>query len=145
MRSLDFINDFFFAEPIVSIANGWRSLGKTVYQYAVAEPNPWQPSVGAHHGVDPLYAFGDYDLSRYSYLERTAQEMRKRWKLFVNGEKPWNGLLCAFGPRGICDELTADSMTNRRRWSHIRLLTKLRPSLGTVVGPLLASRINLVS
>ena len=144
--ALDFINDFAFAEPVVSIANRWRSAGKPVYQYAVDEPNPWQPSAGAHHGVDLLYLFGDYDFSRYSYLQRTAQEMRTRWISFVNGEKPWGGLLCAFGPRGICDELTADSATNRRRWNHIRLINQLgRNRLSTVVGPLVAGRFKLES
>ena len=143
--ALDFINDFFFAEPVVSIGNRWRLNGKPVYQFAVDEPNPWQPTAGAHHGVDLVFLFGDYDLTRFAYLEKTAKEMRKRWILFVNGEKPWSGLLCAFGPRGICDDLTADSMTNRRRWSHIQLITRLRDKLGRVVAPLVTGRINLAA
>ena len=143
--ALDFINDIFFAEPVVSIANRWRSEGRPVYQYGLDEPNPWQPSAGAHHGVDLLFLFGDYDLSKSSYIEKTAREMRHRWILFANGEKPWNGLLCAFGPRGICDELTADSATNRRRWSHVQLISKLRPKLSATVGQLVTGRINIAS
>ena len=141
--ALDFINDFFFAEPVVSIANRMRARGKTVYQYAVDEPNPWQASAGAHHGVDLLWLFGDYDFSKHPYLDQTAAEMRKRWVLFVNGEKPWDGLVCAFGPRGICDELGSDSITNRRRWHHLQLLGKLRPRLNGVAGKLVAGRIHL--
>ena len=143
--ALDFINDFFFAEPVVSIANRWRSEGKPVYQYALDEPNPWQPSAGAHHGVDLLFLFGNYDFSKQPHIEKTAQEMRKRWILFANGEKPWNGLLCVFGPRGICDDLTSDSATNRRRWSHIQLISKLRPKLGGTVAQLVTGRINVAS
>ena len=141
--ALDLINDFSFAEPVVSMANRWRSHGKPVYQYVVDEPNPWQPSVGAHHGVDLLLLFGDYEFPRYTEFEKTAREMQKRWILFINGEKPWHGLLYAFGPRGVCEDLGADSTTNRRRWSHIQLVTRLRSRLGPVVGSLMNGRLNL--
>ena len=141
--ALDFINDFLFAQPSVAIARKWHDENRPVYQYVLDEVNPWLPSIGAHHGVDLIYLFGDYDISKFPNLERTGREMRSRWISFVNGEKPWSGLLCAFGPQGICEELSSDSLTNRRRWDHIQFLTTVRPRLGAAVGSLITGRINL--
>jgi hypothetical protein len=142
--ALDFINDYLFAEPVLSLVRQWREEGRPVFQYVIDEVNPWRQSAGAHHGVDLIYLFGDYELPN-PIFEKTGKEMRKRWILFINGIKPWDTTLCAFGPLGICDELGPESVTNRRRWEHLRLIHEIKPSLGRVLGKLVAGRISLRS
>ncbi|KAK1585062.1 lipase catalyse the reaction [Colletotrichum navitas] len=56
--ALDFINDYKFLLPAENIAGLFKAAGKPAYRYLVDEPNPWQPSNGAHHAVDLLFLFG---------------------------------------------------------------------------------------
>ncbi|CCF43393.1 lipase catalyse the reaction [Colletotrichum higginsianum] len=56
--ALDFINDYKFLLPAEEIARLSRATGRPTYRYLVDEPNPWQPSNGAHHAVDLLFLFG---------------------------------------------------------------------------------------
>ena len=131
--ALELLGDYKFAEPPVRYSSRWRSKGLPVYHYVLDEVNPFRHSLGAHHGIDILYLFGDYDLSKTPELERTGREMRCRWIRFVNGLKPWDGVLAAFGPFGVFDELDKGSSSNRRRWAHLKVIQDLRPALDRVM------------
>ena len=141
--SLNFINDYLFAEPVVCISERWNIEKRNCYRFVIDEPNPWRPSTGAHHGVDVLLLFGNYDFTSYPAAETTGRELRKRWIMFVNGEKPWSSAAYAFGPDGKCGEVGTEEIVVKRRGEKLEYLSKLRPKPNSVLGSLVAGRISL--
>ncbi|OHW99250.1 cytochrome p450 [Colletotrichum incanum] len=69
--ALDFINDYKFLLPAENIARLFRAAGRPAYRYLVDEPNPWQPSNGAHHAVDLLFLFGGVGVGCRRRMEAT--------------------------------------------------------------------------
>ncbi|KAH8819079.1 catalytic protein [Xylogone sp. PMI_703] len=146
LGALDFINDYCFAIPSNNIAETWRKTGRKVYQYVFDQPNPWQASSRAHHGIDVALIFGGYDFSDINpAADAVGAEMRKRWISFVNGEQPWNAAKrMAFGPVGLCQEISDEEYRHRRRVSHFELQNRSSPrELTSVFAGLAMGRLSL--
>jgi hypothetical protein len=127
LGALDFINDVCFALAAESIATSHRLEGKTTYQYVIDQPNPWQESSRAHHCVDLIYLFGEYDLAFSPTAETVQKEMKDRWILFINGKKPWEDAESrfAFAPFGKCAEIGDAEYSARRRVRHFGLVGRM--------------------
>ncbi|WQF77494.1 Putative carboxylesterase, type B, carboxylesterase type B, active, alpha/Beta hydrolase [Colletotrichum destructivum] len=123
--ALDFINDYKFLLPAEEIARLSRATGRPTYRYLVDEPNPWQPSNGAHHAVDLLFLFGGFGLSSPSFpnAQKTGEHMRRALVAFLHAQEPWNpGRHAAFGPYGMFQELDSVGVGCRRRMAAIKFL-----------------------
>ncbi|OBR15135.1 carboxylesterase [Colletotrichum higginsianum IMI 349063] len=127
--ALDFINDYKFLLPAEEIARLSRATGRPTYRYLVDEPNPWQPSNGAHHAVDLLFLFGGFGLSCSSSssffpnAHKTGEHMRRALVAFLHSQEPWNpGRHAAFGPYGMFQELDSVGVGCRRRMAAIEFL-----------------------
>ncbi|KAL1646874.1 hypothetical protein SLS58_003009 [Diplodia intermedia] len=145
--ALDFINDTRFSWPIRKLSRTWRAEGLPVYGYVVDQANPWQGSSRAHHAVDLVLLFGGLDLSFNAAAVAVADEMRRRWIAFVNGEAPWSAdTTFAFGPHGDCSELDAGGFAARRRTVQLSTLERVEPAqVGAVFAALAAGRVSLLN
>ncbi|POR31401.1 Carboxylic ester hydrolase [Tolypocladium paradoxum] len=145
LGALDFINDYRFVLPIERLVQEWRAALKPVYRCLVDEPNPWQPSNGAHHAVDLILLFGGFDHLIDGVAKRTGKEMRRRWIVFINGKDPWRSESCvAFGPHGTFKELDQDECKSRRRVAQIDYLATADSGLlDKAFGALAAGKISL--
>lgn len=145
--ALDFINDARFSWPIRKLSRAWRADGLAVYGYVVDQANPWQASSRAHHAVDLVLLFGGLDLSFNPAAVAVADEMRRRWIAFVNGEAPWSAnTTFAFGPHGDCSELDAGGFAARRRTVQMETLERVEPAqVGAVFAALAAGRVSILN
>ncbi|KAK2025124.1 carboxylesterase [Colletotrichum zoysiae] len=143
--ALDFINDYKFLLPAENIARLFRATGRPAYRYLVDEPNPWQPSNGAHHAVDLLFLFGGFDLSFSPSAKRTGEHMRKAFIEFVHSQEPWSpGRHAGFGPYGSFQELDSAGVGCRRRMKAAEFLQGVSSQvLDKVFFALAAGRISL--
>ncbi|KAI5782612.1 Alpha/Beta hydrolase protein [Geopyxis carbonaria] len=116
-ETLNLLHDIFFGYPSYLMAKAWRDSGKSVYEYAFDQDNPWDASRKAHHGCDLLYWFNAYNLPTPED-QAVAHEMQESLIKFVCGEEPWSKTAYyAFGPGGPTGggELTLDQFRERRR------------------------------
>ncbi|KAM5374827.1 hypothetical protein ACJZ2D_006321 [Fusarium nematophilum] len=145
--ALDFINDYKFVLPIEQLAQLWGAQGKQVYRCLIDEPNPWQPSSGAHHAVDLLHLFGGFDFSFSTAACETGRRMRDTWINFIHGKGSASPPKCvAFGPNGECRELQEDEMALRRRLQHVAYLAKAESEiLDQVFASLATGKISLLN
>ncbi|ETS80070.1 hypothetical protein PFICI_07599 [Pestalotiopsis fici W106-1] len=146
--ALDFINDYKFVLPIHQIKRLWQNSDRLVFRYLVDEANPWQPSSGAHHAVDLVLLFGGFGMATSAAAERTGQQMRSAWILFLNGESPWSPSTSdfAFGPYGVSSVLNREELGFRRRMAQIEFLDRTdKSSLDPVFRALAAGRISLLN
>lgn len=126
LGALDFLNDARFSLPIDLYMEHCRRAGRPAFRFLVDQPNPWQTSSRAHHGVDLLYLFGGFDLSCSPGATRVASTMQDKWIEFVCGLDPWEpGTSFAFGPHGQCGSVDADGLVERRRQQHVALLADM--------------------
>ncbi|BCS30690.1 uncharacterized protein APUU_80993S [Aspergillus puulaauensis] len=112
-----FINDlkFAFASDALSLMEN-KAGRRRCYRYIVDQPNPWNPSAGAHHAVDLLLLFGGYDYTNDEGAVQVSQDMRKRWIHFMYGDEPWGGNdVYAFGPAGKSGAIGKEELARRRR------------------------------
>lgn len=172
LGALDFLNDLKFLLPAEMLAfkaaHVWNPYapdaatttpGK-VYRCIIDEPNPWQPSHGAHHAVDLLLLFGGFDNSLEANLAygeappsstfvQTGRDMRRRFIEFVNGGEPWDTYnVAAFGPWGGFKMLsrTSAELKMRRRMDHLRVLRRMdKDALEKVFMDLARGRISLLN
>ncbi|TEA06075.1 Lipase 1 [Colletotrichum sidae] len=147
LGALDFINDYKFLLPAQKLAGMYGMAGRPAFRCLVDEPNPWQPSNGAHHAVDLVLLFGGFDLSLSPLAQRTGQSMRHAWIRFVNSEAPWGPAPAAvFGPLGKFEVLDESGLGLRRRLSHARFLEATDPiMLDKVFAALAVGRISLLN
>jgi hypothetical protein len=146
LGALDLLDDIQFAMPCSDIAKRWRNDSKPIYQYFVDQPNPWQPSSRAHHAAGLIMLFRGHDLSIVSPdAEAVGEEMRERFIIFINGEKPWSGeKVFAFGPLGECKEIGETEYAARRRVSHWEILKWTNPAeLTSVFAGIAMGRLSL--
>ncbi|KZL75605.1 hypothetical protein CT0861_06996 [Colletotrichum tofieldiae] len=143
--ALDFINDYKFLLPAENIARLFRATNRPVYRYLVDEPNPWQPSNGAHHAVDLLFLFGGFDLSFSPTAKKTGEHMRKAFIAFLHSQNPWaSSSHAAFGPYGTFQELDGVGVGCRRRMEAAGFLQGVSSQiLDKVFFALAAGRISL--
>ncbi|KAK1994527.1 carboxylesterase [Colletotrichum falcatum] len=143
--ALDFINDYKFLLPAEDIARLFREAGRPAYRYLVDEPNPWQPSNGAHHAVDLLLLFGGVDLSFSPPASRTGERMREALVAFLHSQDPWDpGCYAGFGPYGSFQELDGAGVGCRRRMGAAEFLRGVSSQvLDKVFFALAAGRISL--
>ncbi|KAK1977375.1 carboxylesterase [Colletotrichum cereale] len=143
--ALDFINDYKFLLPAENIARLFRAVGRPAYRYLVDEPNPWQPSNGAHHAVDLLFLFGGFDLSFSPTAKKTGEQMREAFIAFIHSQEPWApGCHAAFGPYGSFQELDSVAIGCRRRLEAAEFLQGVSSQvLDKVFFALAAGRISL--
>ncbi|KKO96926.1 hypothetical protein THAR02_10968 [Trichoderma harzianum] len=126
--ALDFINDYKFLLQIPLLQKLWKDANKHVHWCLVDEPNPWQPSSGAHHAVDLVLLFGGFDLSFSPGSEHVGQAMREAWIKFINLKEPWpkaTSTYYAFGPHGVCKVLDDRELQSRRRITQIKKLQEM--------------------
>jgi carboxylesterase type B len=146
--ALDFINDARFAMPVDDISRIRHNAGKRTYQYVFDQPNPFQASSRAHHGVDLLFLFGS---SEYSFFDPSAENVKDtmmgRWAAFINGKEPWSSeIRHAFGPHGKCGKIDEREYSARRRVKHFGILRKMNPqTLVVIFGMLAGGRISLLN
>ncbi|KZL81395.1 hypothetical protein CI238_00323 [Colletotrichum incanum] len=143
--ALDFINDYKFLLPAENIARLFRAAGRPAYRYLVDEPNPWQPSNGAHHAVDLLFLFGGFDLSFSPTAKKIGENMRKAFIAFLYSQDPWvSSSHAAFGPYGTFQELDSVGVGCRRRMEATEFLRDVSSQvLDKVFFALAAGRISL--
>jgi carboxylesterase type B len=143
------VNDTRFTLPIEYVSESLtRDSHGPVYKYLIDQPNPWQSSSRAHHAVDLLFLFGNFDFSKENPSAETVSiEMRKRWIGFINGSQPWNPQRrFAYGPFGACHEIDEEEYAARRRVSQMRVVREA--GIGVyipIVFALTAGRISLLN
>ncbi|KAH6676987.1 Alpha/Beta hydrolase protein [Plectosphaerella plurivora] len=147
LGALDFLNDARFSAPIERVIAQSQETNTPVFRFLVDQPNPWQSSSRAHHGVDLIFLFGGYDLSHNKAAEKVSLAMQEKWIKFINGGTPWQpGDSFAFGPVGICQPIDEDDLAARRRQHHMALLADIGPSgVNAVVSRLAAGRSSLLN
>jgi hypothetical protein len=123
--ALDFINDYKFVLPVEKMTKQWRQAQKPVFRCLVDEENPWQPSNGAHHGIDLAFLFGGFDLGLPDAARRTGEHMRKAWIDFISQQDPWPAdSYAAFGPFGMYHSLDDKDLGSRRRMRQVASLSQ---------------------
>ncbi|KAL4898095.1 Alpha/Beta hydrolase protein [Aspergillus ambiguus] len=147
LGALDLVNDVRYTLPVEVVSEKLQAANKQVYKYVVDQPNPWQPSSGAHHAVDLLFLFGGVDLAFNAAAEAVGQEMRTRWIKFVNGKAPWTmEKRFAYGPVGECKEISDVQFAGRRRTEHMKALKEAGPEVYMpIVFALTAGKISLLN
>ncbi|KXJ85704.1 Alpha/Beta hydrolase protein [Microdochium bolleyi] len=150
--ALDFMNDYKFVLPAEILVGRYECAGSTpALRCLIDEPNPWQPSHGAHHAVDLLLLFGGLeDVESYAPgATRAGEKLREHFIRFVNGSDPWKrGQVAAFGPYGMYQELDGDGeeMHMRRRMRNLDLLREIEAVvLDRVFLELARGRISLLN
>ncbi|KAH7147159.1 Alpha/Beta hydrolase protein [Dactylonectria estremocensis] len=145
LGALDFINAYRFVHHIERLVREWRAAQRPVCRCLVDEPNPWQPSNGAHHAVDLILLFRGFDHLVDGVAKHTGKEMRRRWIVFIHGKDPWRSESdVAFGPHGTFKELGQDEYKSRRKLAQIDYLTKADSGLlGKAFRALAAGRVSL--
>ncbi len=127
---------------------------RRTYVYIFDQASPFQPSSHAHHAVEITSLFGAYDeLMPGQGAKSVAQELRKRWIAFVNGEAPWEeGLVggeerrFAFGPLGRSGVVGREEIEERRRVGRFALLREVgEGALAEVFMRLHAGRVSLLN
>ncbi|KAK0385563.1 hypothetical protein NLU13_6742 [Sarocladium strictum] len=147
LGALDFLNDVRFSLPIeraLLLQRGHKEDSK-VFRYVLDQPNPWQASSRAHHGVDLVYLFGGYDMSHSKPAQEVSRVMQDKWIEFISGRDPWSpGSAFAFGPFGVCAPLDAEQLAVRRRNDHLVALAGMGDAvLEQAVGQLGRGRSSL--
>jgi carboxylesterase type B len=143
--ALDIIADVRFSWSAHRAATAWKTR-IAVIQYIFDEPNPWQPSAGAHHAVDLLFLFGAYQKYFPAAAAKLSVNMRKRWIDFIGAESFGNMPNTVFGPHGITEAMQQDCFSMRRRTSAWQVLDKVGFStLNLLTGKLGAGKISLDS
>ncbi|KAK4935610.1 hypothetical protein LTR10_023371 [Elasticomyces elasticus] len=141
-----FINDLKFAFASDEIVRMETDASKrTCFRYIVDQENPWRPAAGAHHAIDLLFLFGEYDYSHVKEAVAVSDDMRKKWVAYMYGVAPWDpNSVYAFGPSGKTGVIDTDELAQRRRvhcidglrrigWSSCQpLATRLMSARGNV-------------
>lgn len=123
--ALDFINDYKFVLPVENMTKQWRQAQKPVFRCLLDEENPWQPSNGAHHGIDLVFLFGGFDSGLLDAARRTGENMRKAWIDFISLRDPWpSDSYEAFGPFGMHHSLDDKDLSARRRMRQVASLSQ---------------------
>ncbi|GKU07108.1 unnamed protein product [Fusarium langsethiae] len=121
--ALDFLNDMRFTLPVRTFMDRRRRAQQAVFGYLMDQPNPWQRSSRAHHGVDLIYLFNGFDFTFDQSAQRVAEAMQLKWIEFICGEDPWKpGEFFAFGPFGESKEV---DVADRRRYRHLDIAIAL--------------------
>ncbi|KXJ87817.1 Alpha/Beta hydrolase protein [Microdochium bolleyi] len=146
LGALDFLHDMRFSLPTQRMVRAGRFAGAAVMRYLMDEPNPWQRSSRAHHGVDLLYLFNHYNLGFSCAAENIVQSIQDKWIAFINGDDPWpvgeegeGERAWAFGPSGECLVVGETGLGIRRRVSHMSLLEEIGLERAEKVVKLLAT------
>lgn len=147
LGALDFLNDARFSWPISEYLDERRADKRPSFRFLVDQPNPWQTSSRAHHGVDLLYIFGGFDFSFDEGAVNVSEMMQVKWIEFVNGEDPWGAEEAfAFGPLGNCQAVDAKGVATRRRERHLSVLRDIGyEKVNAVVVALAAGRSSLLN
>ncbi|KAI8725678.1 Carboxylesterase [Fusarium sp. LHS14.1] len=145
--ALDFINDYKFVLPVEKMTKQWRQAQKPVFRCLLDEENPWQPSNGAHHGIDLVFLFGGFDSGLSDEARRTGENMRKAWIDFICQEDPWpSDSYAAFGPFGTYHSLQEKNLGSRRRMRQVASLSQQDTTgLGRVFAALATGNISLLN
>jgi hypothetical protein len=145
LGALDFLNDMRFSLPAEAMVSEWCKAQRPVFRFLVDQPNPWQTSSRAHHGVDLLYLFGGYDLSFDQAAMKVSLSMQRKWIEFISGDNPWQpGGYWAFGPCGDSKSIDQIGFGARRRQRHLDVLRTLNTDyLNTIVKNLAIGRSSL--
>jgi hypothetical protein len=147
LGALDFLNDVRFGAPINKLLLQCQKTNTPVFRFLVDQPNPWQSSSRAHHGVDLIFLFGGYDLSHSRAAQTVSHTMQEKWIDFIAGGTPWQaGETYAFGPVGICHPIDDDGLAARRRQRHMASMVGISESgVNAVVARLAAGRSSLLN
>ncbi|MCJ1412146.1 hypothetical protein MMC19_006238 [Ptychographa xylographoides] len=166
LPGLSLISTALFHLPTHTIATRAHAAGKQTYQYIIDEPNPFDPTSRAHHGVDLLYLFGGYDLTFSTTASKVGREIRGAFIRFINGETAWGSALSgegegdgdgeerkiggedvcmAFGPEGLCKVVGIEGAEwrGRRDGAAMDLMRGREGEVGKVVGALAKGRVSL--
>ncbi|KPA38784.1 catalytic protein [Fusarium langsethiae] len=121
--ALDFLNDMRFTLPVRVVMEQRRRAQQAVFGYLMDQPNPWQRSSRAHHGVDLIYLFNGFDFTFDQSAQRVAEAMQLKWIEFICGDDPWKpGEFFTFGPFGESKEV---DVADRRRYRHLDIAIAL--------------------
>ncbi|KAK9467521.1 Alpha/Beta hydrolase protein [Lipomyces arxii] len=86
-------DDISYGQPMHNTVNSLRERRQQkVYSYLFDEPNPYIPSLDAHHGVDVFYFFNAYKFD--PKYDGFIEKYQTGWINFANGLPPW-GFLAA--------------------------------------------------
>ncbi|KAJ5335098.1 hypothetical protein N7452_007501 [Penicillium brevicompactum] len=143
LGALDFLNDVRFTLPTGLVIEQSRRARRPVFGFLIDQPNPWQSSSRAHHGVDLLYLFRGFTFPDQSAW-KVSEEMQRKWIEFISGEDPWQeGRFYAFGPFGRCEEV---NVADRRRYRHLDAVLEAGPqNIEAVFKAIAAGRTSLLS
>ncbi|WAO85001.1 Carboxylic ester hydrolase [Fusarium falciforme] len=147
LGALDLLNDARFSLPIDLFMKQCQQAKKPSFRFLVDQPNPWQTSSRAHHGVDLLYLFNAYDLSHNHPAQEIARSMQEKWIMFIHGQDPWKpGEAFAFGPFGESRLLSPQALNARRRQQHVAALAALgSQKVNEIVARLATGRSSLLN
>ncbi|KAM6534000.1 hypothetical protein FALCPG4_006937 [Fusarium falciforme] len=147
LGALDLLNDARFSLPIDLFMKQCQQAKKPSFRFLVDQPNPWQTSSRAHHGVDLLYLFNAYDLSHNHPAQEIARSMQGKWIMFIRGQDPWKpGEAFAFGPFGESRLLSPQALNARRRQQHVAALAALgSQKVNEIVARLATGRSSLLN
>ncbi|KAJ3466084.1 hypothetical protein MRS44_006742 [Fusarium solani] len=147
LGALDLLNDARFSLPIDLFMKRCQQTKKPSFRFLVDQPNPWQASSRAHHGVDLLYLFNAYDLSHNQPAQAIARSMQEKWIQFIRGQDPWKpGGAFAFGPFGESQLLSPQGLNARRRQQHVAALAALgSQKINEIVAKLATGRSSLLN
>ncbi|KAJ4326964.1 hypothetical protein N0V84_002577 [Fusarium piperis] len=147
LGALDLLNDARFSLPINMFVDRCEQAKRPCFRFLVDQPNPWQSSSRAHHGVDLVYLFNRYDLSHNHPAQEIARSMQEKWIEFIRGKDPWKpGEAFAFGPFGESGLLSPRGLDARRRQQHVAALDGLgSQKVNAIVAKLAAGRASLLN
>lgn len=144
-NALSFMADHLFHLPNHLVARSLTSATSTttptkLYHYLFNEPNPFstllpagQGVPRAHHAVDLLALWGNYDASfpANSTFAPIGNAFRSSILTFVNGDAPWTeqnnemGTVYNFGPDGRCGEIDALGYQKARRTEQMKVMEEV--------------------
>ena len=147
LGALDLLDDARFSLPIDVFVKRCQQAKKPSFRFLVDQPNPWQASSRAHHGVDLLYLFDTYDLSHNHPAKEIVRSMQEKWIQFIRGKDPWKpGEAFAFGPFGESRLLSPQGLNARRRQQHVTALAALgSQKVNEIVARLATGRSSLLN
>ncbi|KAK9453886.1 Alpha/Beta hydrolase protein [Dipodascopsis uninucleata] len=124
-NTLMLYDDLSYGQPMYNTVKQLKASGIKTYNYLFDEPNPYNPSMDAHHGVDVLYFFNSYKFdAKYDEFIKAYQS---GWINFAYGLEPWGkGVNSAIMIDQTVRPLKENEFEERRRVSFFETLNKYR-------------------
>ncbi|KAK9459037.1 Alpha/Beta hydrolase protein [Lipomyces oligophaga] len=90
MNLVQMYDDISYGQPVDQTVTRLRGAGVKTYHYLFDEPNPYDPSFDAHHGVDVLYFFNSFKFDKK--YDDFIDKYQTGWIRYAYGLPPWDFL-----------------------------------------------------